>query len=300
MSVLVYIPFLACALTGLTVRPLARRADPRVAARVLAVVGALLAAASSVALALLAFTVVAEVPIVASIGKWSANAVASHVPVPWWIGAVAVGCVVATATNVAAELRRLVRVLPDATRLQLGAEHEIVRVGDEPAYAYACRPVPFRRGVIVVSDGLLARLDASEQSAVLAHERAHLAHQHALYAWLALVIGSLNPALRPLRREIDYSLERWADEQAAAETGRTATALALASTAAGSIPLPGRTVLHHAQSDVPARIRALLAEPRPKSKRLITLAAANAVVACLAVVLAAHHTELIFEALQRH
>jgi hypothetical protein len=78
---------------------------------------------------------------------------------------------------------------------------------------------------------------------------------------VARIVGSLNPLLRSIRREIDYSIERWADEDAARTIGREITATALAATATTASPAAPAGALSHATSHVPERVRALLAEP---------------------------------------
>ena len=91
-------------------------------------------------------------------------------------------------------------------------------VSDPDPFAFACRAWPFRPGVIVISDGMQRSLDDHQRAAVLAHEQSHLTHQHSVYELIALLAGALNPFLRPIQREIGFSLERWADERAAPDS----------------------------------------------------------------------------------
>jgi len=295
----VYLPFVACAIGVGAARPVTRRTDPRRAARVLAVTGLVLAATTAAALSLLAFTVIARIPLVAVHGHWAASAVGHKEPVPAWIGVLAIICIAAIAANAVRTLDNYRRGLGHALRLQLANSGEIITIADPDPFAYACRAWPFRPGVIVVSGGLQQTLDANQRAAVLAHEHSHLRNQHNLYELVALFISALNPSLRPIEREIRFSLERWADEDAAASQGRHVAASALALSAlrrAHAAPAPA---LAHATNNAPARVRALLENPPRHNRAFTATAAVNATLACIAVLLAAHSTELIFEALRR-
>jgi Zn-dependent protease with chaperone function len=218
--------------------------------------------------------------------------------VPTWLGVFALVCIAAIAVRGVRIFDRYRRGLGHAVRLQLERSGEVVTVKDPASFAYASRVWPFRPGVIIVSDGLQQTLDADERAAVLAHEQSHLTHQHSLYELAALLAGAVNPLLRPLQREINFSLERWADEDAAAVQGRAVAASALAASALQSVGAALRPALAHATTCVPARVEALLDNPRPRHGLLMAIASANAIVAAVAVLLAAHTTEHIFEVLR--
>ncbi len=301
MRVFVYLPFLACIAASLLARPAARRANPRIATWILTATGLALAIAASGALALLAFAEVARLPSVAAYGRWSATAVGSRVPVPWWIGVIALLCMVAISVDVVRHARRYGQALVPAIHIQHQSQTEIIIVDDDSVYAYACRPWPLRPGVVLISKGLTRTLDDDARAAVVAHERSHLAHHHALYQLASVMIGALNPLLRPIRREIDFSLERWADEDAAAKVGREATAVALGISAAHATRRPRafQAGLPHAGTRVPERMRALLEHPASRGRAILALTLSNAVLAAAAVALAAHNTELLFEILRK-
>ena len=299
MRTFVYLPFVACLIGVASARLVARRTDPRVSARVLVVSGIALAGATSAALSLLAFTAIARVPLVAAQGRWSASAVASKVHVPMPVGIAAIVCIVAIGVHAFRTFDGYRRGLGHALRLQLERGGEIVTVPEAASFAYACRVLPFRPGVIVVSEGLHHTLDADQRAAVLAHERSHLAHQHSVYELVALATGALNPLLRPMQRAVSFALERWADEDAAASLGRHTAASALAASALPRRQDAPASALAHGTSCVPARVEALLQDPRPHSAVLVVTTAVNAMLAIVAVILAAHSTELIFEALRR-
>lgn len=298
MRIFVYLPFVSCVIAVASARLVARRTAPHLSARVLTLTALTLALATAAALSLLAFTVVARIPLVASHGRWAASAVASRVQVPAWLGVIAIACIAAIAVRTVRIFDRYRRGLGHAVRLQLESSGEVVTVTDPASFAYASRVWPFRPGVIIVSDGLQQTLDADERAAVLAHEQSHLAHQHSLYELAALLAGALNPLLRPLQRGINFSLERWADEDAAAVQGRDVAASALATSALHSVGAAPRPALAHATTYVPARVEALLDSPCPRSRLLMWLASVNAIAAAVAVLLAAHSTEHIFEVLR--
>ena len=299
MRVFVYVPFVACALGIATAPVIARRSDPRLAARVLLATGLVLAAASAAALALLAFATAARIPLVATHGRWAAGAVANQEPVPIWLGVFAAICIAAIAANAIRLVVRHAVPLSHAVRLQLEGGGQIITVRDQAAYAYACRAMPFRPGVIIVSDGLQQTLDPEQRAAVLAHERSHLAHHHNLYEMGALLTTMCNPLLQPIERHLRFCLERWADEDAAATRGRGVAASALAASALNAPSAAPQVRLAHATNAVPARVRALLDGVTPHSKLWVGSAVLNALLAGIAAVLAAHSTELIFEALRR-
>ena len=80
------------------------------------------------------------------------------------------------------------------------------------------------RSRIVVSGRLLQALDEPGRAALVAHERAHLAGRHHLFTTVAHLAAAANPVLVPLARTVDYTVERWADEQAAVQAGNRALA----------------------------------------------------------------------------
>jgi hypothetical protein len=97
----------------------------------------------------------------------------------------------------------------------LHTEDGIVVVPGPAIEAYA---LPGWPGRIVVSGRLLDCLDERRQTALIAHEQAHLASRHHLFATAARLAAAANPLLIPVARSVDYTVERWADEHAAAVT----------------------------------------------------------------------------------
>jgi Zn-dependent protease with chaperone function len=179
-------------------------------------------------------------------------------PVPRWFGAAAILLLAVAAARTA----RVLWVRHTVTRLgaRVGGPAPpgqlVVFTAIEP-HAYA---IPGRRGMpgrIAVSTAMLRALDAGERRALFAHEQAHPRHRHHRYQAAASIAGALNPLLGGLRAEIDFQIERWADEAAADSTGRTVTARSLARAALATLhpsaPLPRLGFTRHA---VPGRVRA--------------------------------------------
>src|SRR5260370_42613099 len=72
---------------------------------------------------------------------------------------------------------------------------------------------------MVVTGGRRAGLDEPGRAALLAHEQAHLAGFHYLFTTAARLAATASPLLRPVARAVEYTVERWADERAAAVVG---------------------------------------------------------------------------------
>ena len=92
----------------------------------------------------------------------------------------------------------------------------MVVTDDEAADAYTLPGWPCR---IVVTAGIMRALTAAERQVLLAHEQTHAAWFHYLFTSTARVAAAANPLLRPVATAVAYTVERWADERAAAITG---------------------------------------------------------------------------------
>ncbi len=87
-----------------------------------------------------------------------------------------------------------------------------------------------------------ARPQGPEQPVLLAHERAHAVGLHYLFGTAARLAAAC-PLLHPVTAAAGYTMERWADEHAAAVTGdrrlaARAIARAALATAAAALPAP--------------------------------------------------------------
>jgi beta-lactamase regulating signal transducer with metallopeptidase domain len=262
-----------------------------------------LAATTTLALAILASPLIARVPLVAHLGRWRPAAVAVHSPIPAWSSAVAVAALLLVCSRIGVEVQRLARQFRDAARAHdrmHGGQSPLVVIEDRAPVAYAVSRTTSRSGRIVMSTGMIDLLDPDERHAVVAHEAAHLHHRHDLFLAAADLAVAVNPMLRPARVDLRYSLERWADEDAATSTSRPVVAAALAKaavTALGLVAVPGALRLH--SHDMTRRVAALLADRPPTHRRLAWGLIGLAVIAAGAIALATHDTERFFEAVRR-
>lgn len=295
MRVDVYLPLLFTAVFGLTAPGLARRLPPPIATWLLSVGGVVCAAGSGAALTFLAWTLVGQTPDVAADGHWSIHALRTHDLVPRPVAVVALVALGVALTAASVALVRRGRALLDAYRLAASiARHDgqLVVVDDDSLPACA---VPGRPGRIVVPAGLLRRLDVAERRALLAHERAHLNHRHHLHRAAATLAAAANPMLWRLPAALALVTERWADEEAAAQTRRDTVARALAHAATSARPTRFGAVLAAVVVDVHSRIVALTTPPpRPVRWRILVLIALITATA-IATLEAARDTEGLFE-----
>ena len=140
---------------------------------------------------------------------------------------------------------------------------------DQPA-AYC---VAGRRPTVIVTSGAVDALSAEQLSAVMAHERAHLAYHHHRLKALARVGRQVLPFL-PLMRQAEAELERLvelhADDVAAAAHDRRRLATALVALATASSPAPA---LAAGATDVVARVQRLQrpVEPLGSARRHLLL-----------------------------
>lgn len=172
---------------AIAARPLAERLPPVTATWLLSVSAILLAAASSAVLGMLALTALVRLPLVDVIGKMSGQVISRDDP---------------AALLTAGRKAR-----------QLPGSGQVVVTDDDAADAYTLPGLPCR---IVITVGMLRALAASEWQVLLAHERAHAAGLHYLFGTGARIAAAANPLLHPVASAVGYTMERWADEHAAA------------------------------------------------------------------------------------
>jgi Peptidase family M48 len=268
---------LGCVAFALAGPRLARRLRPAAATCALTVGAVVTAATSLLVIAELAAAWIAQLPEIVDLGPWSAAKLRAGSPIP---ADAAIGCI---ALIVAAmghfgvtgwrRLRALAAVHRCCQKLPAAATGLVVLDSERPD-AFA---TPLPSGRIVVTTGLLRALSAEERRTLLAHERSHLSHHHAWWVLATDLAAAANPLLWWTAREVRRSVERWADEDAAADVGnraltaRTIARVALLMNAAHAAPALAAT-----GGDVPARVRALLAAP-PRRRLLPAVAIAGIV-----------------------
>jgi hypothetical protein len=286
------------ALFGLFAPRLSGRIPPDLAVWLLSVGSIVVAASAVVAPALVVLTVVGQWPLVAGLGQWSARPLASSVSAD---GALAIGAIVIVALQ-SCRLAQTVwthgRELVSAWLACRGAATGLVVIADGRAVAFA---VPGWPGRVVVSRGLLRQLEPGERQAVLAHEQGHLRARHDLHLFAGAVAAAADPLLYRVPAALRLATERSADESSAAVTGDRR----LVATAIGSAATLCSTQTHVAVamqaggSDVPLRVRSLLASP-PRGRPLLEAAIVCLALAALTVAaIGAFDTKHLFELAER-
>src|SRR5262249_5226860 len=136
---------------------------------------------------------------------------------------------------------------------------------DHPDAVAYC--LPGLRSRVVLSAGVLDLLDAGELSAVLAHERAHLAERHDLVVLPFVAWGAalpFVPGVRLAQAAVAGRVERGADDGAGAVAAPAALAAAIARIGAGA----PHGALAASRSAVLTRVDRLLDPPAPAPRWL--------------------------------
>ncbi|MFZ4237900.1 M56 family metallopeptidase [Streptomyces murinus] len=237
-----------------------RYVAPAAAARVLVAAAVLTAGATAWTLVLLGATLLGDVPAVVR-GAGQGGAAAD--PVPVVIGLAACLALVVVGVRLHRAVRAERRTRRALRRLCAGQPADTELIVAASAVPRACA-VPGRPGRILVTSAMLGALGPAERRALLAHERAHLAHRHDVLVTAATLAAAADPLLCPVRSTVVYLVERWADERAAAAVGdRRTTAHALARAALTAQRGGAVCALHFADRAVTRRIAALQSAPQP-------------------------------------
>lgn len=266
-----------------------RRLPPRLAARFVTIALVIVVVAALPTALLVAAAFVAHAPFTGLGFDWCAQAIGFHQAVPAWLG-------IPVVALLAIGAGRSVRLMRDHRRLRLDEALPTQIARSHKPYAVT---LPGRAGQIVISTALVDLLDDDERRIVLAHEQAHARHRHDRYLLVAELAAAALPPLRGLARRVNYSIERWADEAAAAVCGdRRLVAVTLGKVALHTNP-PG--VAGFAGLGVASRIDALLAPavPMPDRGRLVVLWSSLAVTAGFSLY-QLHHLELLLTGLCPH
>jgi Zn-dependent protease with chaperone function len=297
------LPLAVSVLLGVSAARLGRRLPPGTAVRLLTAAMLVTALANGFVLAVAGLLVLAQIPLVAALGHYSARVLGSGLPVPVVAGGVAA---VTVCGLLAAALRRAALggrdlVLAAVACRRLGpAVNGLVVVDDDEPDAYT---LPGLGGRVVVSTAMLRALPADERRVLLAHEAAHLSRRHHLWVQAAELAAAANPLLRPAAAAVRAAVERDADEIAAAEVGdRALAARALAraglARAAARRATALQVALAGADAAVAERARALLAGPPPRRRVLAGMLTALMLATGAAVLVTGADTEARFEAAQ--
>lgn len=135
-------------------------------------------------------------------------------------------------------------------------------------------PLAFTAGLvrpsILVSQGLVDRATPETLSAIIAHERAHVARNDSAWAVLDRLLGSLLPSVvrAPLLDELALAREQACDEVAARVTGKARVAAALLEVLRLRVPCSPIGV-SAAGACIDARVRSLLEPPAARATWLL-------------------------------
>src|SRR4051812_447350 len=272
------LPLLASVLLGASVARLGRRLPPATAVRLLTAAMLVTALATGFVLTAAGMLLLAQIPLVAALGHYSARALGSGLPLPIAAGGLAAvtvcGLLAAALRRAALSGRDLVLAAVACRRLGPAVGGLVVIDDDEPD-AYT---LPGIGGRVVVSTAMLRALPADERRVLLAHEAAHLTRRHHLWVQAAELAAAANPLLRPAAPAVRAAVGRAAGGGAATGGGArllTARALARAGLARTAVRR-GTTLaaaLAGADSAVADRARALLGGPPPRRRALAGLMA---------------------------
>lgn len=295
MITLAAVPLLVSALLCCFGGRAVARLRPNVAVPTFSAVALAVALSTGLALSVLAVLVCVQFGPLPSWGQWSPAALRSGSGVPLAVGFAALlvvaWCLASGAVRAVRSWRTL-RAAARAARQLTPVVGDVVLIdADEPAAYTVATP----RGPIVVSGAMLAALTAQERRALLAHERSHLRHRHYRYLHAVRLASAANPLLASTADAVARAVERWADEDAAAEVGDralVARALARAGLArAGRIAQGGTAA---ADARVAERARLLLGPPpRTRLVEVLLPVAAAAASASAAVVVMLRLRDLV-------
>lgn len=266
-----------------------RRLPPRLATRLVTIALVLVALAAVPTALVVAVAFLAHAPVIGNGFEWCAQALGLHGSVPAWLGVPVVALIAGGAV-------RTVRLLRQHRTLRLDESQPIHIAHSHKPYAVT---LPGRAGQIVISTAMVDLLDEDEQRIVVAHERAHARYRHDRYLLTAELAAAAMPPLRALAKRVNYSIERWADEAAAAVCGdRRLVAITLGKVALQTNP---PTVAGFSGLGVASRMGALLEPPipNPHRGRLLVLWSSLAVTAGFSIY-QLHHLERLLTALCPH
>lgn len=266
-----------------------RRLPPRLATRFVSMSLVLVVLAAVPTALVVAIAFLAHAPVVGVGFEWCAQAMGLHGSVPVWLGLPVVALIAVGAV-------RSLRLLRQHRTFRLDESRPIHVAHSHKPYAVT---LPGRAGQIVISTAMVDLLDDDEQRIVLAHEQAHARFRHDRYLLTAELAAAALPPLRALAKRVNYSIERWADEAAAAACGdRKLVAITLGKVALQTNP---PTVAGFSGLGVASRMGALLEPPIPNLHcgQLLALWSSLAVTAGFSLY-QLHHLERLLTALCPH
>lgn len=266
-----------------------RRLPPRLATRFVTAALVLVVLAALPTALVIGIAFLAHAPVIGFGFEWCARAMGLHGSVPAWLG-------VPVVVLIAFGAVRTLRLMRQHRTFRLESPRPIHIAHSHKPYAVT---LPGRAGQIVISTAMVDLLDEHEQRIVVAHERAHAHYRHDRYLLTAELAVATLPPLRALAQRVNYSIERWADEAAAAACGdRRLVAITLGKVALQTNP---PTVAGFSGLGVALRMGALLepAIPNPRRSQLLALWSSVVLTAGFSFY-QLHHLERLLTALCSH
>ncbi|WP_030441465.1 M56 family metallopeptidase [Actinoplanes subtropicus] len=283
MTISVYLPLILALPLAVAARRIAARGAPGPAAWTLTATAVLAAAASTWSLVMLALTMLDDLPPLAALDDHPTLELPE--PVPGAVALLAGLLLICGTLRLAADVHR--RVGTNRRLRAIGEPiHDLVIADWSAPMAVAVPGTARSPGHLLVTTGILRLLSTDERQVVFAHERAHLAHRHHRLTAAAAAAAALNPLLIPVRTAVEFLVERWADEDAAADVGDrdlTAQAVARATLAASGsgagpvLSIGGSAAVQRVQALIrptPAPLRRRLAGPALLAATIVAVAAA--------------------------
>ena len=264
MKIDVYLPILLSLLLAALGPVVGRRVAPALAARVLTASALFTAAATTWSLVLLAATLIDRAPPVVAEARDGGHRLPDPVPESVAVAAALALVLVAVRVYRACHAERVTRRALRALCAGYPPDTELVVAASSVPQAFAVPGSGGAPGRILVTSAMLGALEPAERRVLLAHERAHLRHRHALLVAAVALATAADPLLAPVRTTVTFLVERWADEQAADAVGdRPTTARALARAALSAGRRAPSCALHFTDRAVTRRIAALQVAPPP-------------------------------------
>ncbi|MEU6367829.1 M48 family metalloprotease [Streptomyces sp. NPDC046931] len=264
MKIDVYLPILLSLLLPAVGPLLRRRVAPALAARVLTASAVVTAAATTWSLFLLAVTLIDRAPPVVAEARDDGHRLPDPVPEAVAVAAALALVLVAVRVYRICRAERVTRRVLRALCAGYPPDTELVVAASPVPQAFAVPGSGGAPGRILVTSAMLCALEPAERRVLLAHERAHLRHRHALLVAAVTLAAAADPLLAPVRATVAFLVERWADEQAADAVGdRPTAARALARAALSTGHRAPSYALHFTDRAVTHRIAALQVAPPP-------------------------------------
>lgn len=176
-----------------------------------------------------------------------------------WLSLVVLGFLLVSGIRALVRHLKASRSIVRDLRLGTTAEVAGVRVHVIPVNDPLAIALPRDGGVIVLSQGVIDRLDRHQLEVVVRHEQAHIRHHHHVYLIVADVVDrffGLAPFVRTSTNALRLAVEQWADDEAVVSTGDRQLISGAMRRIAGLPPGPSIAAFAHADL-VAGRIRHL-------------------------------------------